>query len=351
MKNTWKWISLLAVALCGCAIRPPAARAQFIGFTAPQTTTQTAFNAVSTTGTQVLVNLGQTTHFLTYTTTSAAQVVIRLEGSIDGTNYFPISDNATNSTQGVAIAVGYYPLVRANLVVYNGSGTLTAFYSGGSATPGNAFGNYVTAQRAQKVAILNHSSDSIASEVIPTPFGSSAGTLVVIAPASLSATAIFTINTNIANESATTTTAFTLGEAVNFFTFTMPANPAETITVSYSPGTAATTTFSAYYLFSPPGLANQTLAYETHITATTATSVTDKSGTLYSLAVNTPAAGTVSIFDLKSASCTGTPVTNTVAVLTEVANISPHLIPYNLLIKNGICVKASATMDITVMAQ
>ena len=88
-----------------------------------------------------------------------------------------------------------------------------------------------------------------------------------------------------------------------------------------------------------------------HIPNTTATAVKGSSARLVAIAVNTPASGTVSIFDLASGSCTGTPSTNTIAVLTVGSTNAPNSVMYNLQASNGLCVKASATMDITVIYQ
>ncbi len=88
-----------------------------------------------------------------------------------------------------------------------------------------------------------------------------------------------------------------------------------------------------------------------HITSTTASAVKASSGILMRLSVNTPAAGTVSIFDLASGSCTGTPSTNTLAVVTVTASTQPQPIAFDAHTLNGICVKASVAMDLTAVYQ
>jgi hypothetical protein len=68
--------------------------------------------------------------------------------------------------------------------------------------------------------------------------------------------------------------------------------------------------------------------------------------------VNTPAAGTISIFDLATAACTGTPSTNTIAVITATSTAPVGAMEYNVYAQNGICVKASsASIDFTVSYQ
>jgi hypothetical protein len=87
-----------------------------------------------------------------------------------------------------------------------------------------------------------------------------------------------------------------------------------------------------------------------HITGTTATAVKATSGVLIQINVNTAAIGTVSVFDLASASCTGTPSTNVAAVLTATAT-SIGVFPFHAHFVNGICAKASAAMDLTAVYQ
>jgi len=89
----------------------------------------------------------------------------------------------------------------------------------------------------------------------------------------------------------------------------------------------------------------------THIADTTAHAVRNNEGQLKSIVIGTPAAGTVSVFELASASCTGTPSTNVVSVITITASTQPQAIALNAHLHNGICVQASAAMDLTVMRQ
>lgn len=151
MKNILR-ASLAALALCitGCAAVPPA-HAQYNGTTSPQTVVQLALNAVTgaTTGPNWvsgnttctpaaagacgIQNLGQNFHILNYVSSSpTAHFQLRIEGSLDGTNYFAISDDATSQSAGSVYAQGFYPFVRVNLVSYSGTGTITAYYAGTS---------------------------------------------------------------------------------------------------------------------------------------------------------------------------------------------------------------------------
>jgi hypothetical protein len=122
--------------------------------------------------------------------------------------------------------------------------------------------------------------------------------------------------------------------------------------VNYTSGGAAGN-ITLDYAFNPPGTAvSATLAVPTHITGTGATSAKANGGTLVSVIINTGnAAGTLSVFDLSGANCTGTPATNTVAVITTASATPLAPFTYNANMLNGICVKASAAMDVTVLTQ
>jgi hypothetical protein len=133
--------------------------------------------------------------------------------------------------------------------------------------------------------------------------------------------------------------------------FKVPPATCPQVQVVYVSGGAAGN-ISFEYIFDSPGAAvNETQGSYTHITGTTATAVKTVPGTLVSVTVNTPAVGTISVFDLATAACTGTPSTNTVAVITATATAPIATLLYNVGLLNGICVKASAAMDFTVSSQ
>lgn len=90
-----------------------------------------------------------------------------------------------------------------------------------------------------------------------------------------------------------------------------------------------------------------------HITTTSATVVKASAGTLHSLTINTAGASAViSVFDLATASCTGTPSTNVKAIITLPASGAlPGTLLYDQQFVNGICVQsATAASDITATA-
>jgi hypothetical protein len=107
---------------------------------------------------------------------------------------------------------------------------------------------------------------------------------------------------------------------------------------------------TAYAVGQPQPQWTQQIGEQVHITGTAATAVKASSGILVRLIIGTGAAGTVSIFDLASASCTATPSTNTVSVITAAATTIQSA-EFDTHFLNGICVKASAAMDLTAVYQ
>lgn len=79
------------------------------------------------------------------------------------------------------------------------------------------------------------------------------------------------------------------------------------------------------------------------------TTIKATGGILYKIVVNTPASETVTIYDVASASCSGTPGSGKLASITLTTSVPPGAIVYDLKTANGICVVTSSTADITVV--
>jgi len=83
----------------------------------------------------------------------------------------------------------------------------------------------------------------------------------------------------------------------------------------------------------------------------TGTSATPVPGSwLIQISVDTPASGTIGVFDLPTAGCTGSPSTNTVGIITTTTSPG-QTASFNASVQNGICVKASAAIDLAVVYQ
>jgi hypothetical protein len=87
------------------------------------------------------------------------------------------------------------------------------------------------------------------------------------------------------------------------------------------------------------------------IIAAATTAVKATAGTLRRITVTTEvASATIKLFDLASASCTGTPSTNPKAVITLPATISnPFTIEFQQSFANGICALTSGATNLTVI--
>ena len=270
MRKIAKLVSLLAILLCGCAIRPPQAKAQFLGFTSPQTVQQITLNAASTPQTFLIQNLGQNVHFLTYTTAGTGvnnltALDIRIEGSNDGTTFFPISDDAIDVLGGQVFAVGYYPVIRVNLLLFtiaSGTPTITASYSGTSATTPLPLGISNPTQTSRRPIFFNQTvsaNHSTATNII-SPYGSTLGYIVLVtnSAGSFPGGSAMNLQLNFGG-GAFQTPSFSIPSPQQSTTTWIPINalPASTIGIQYVSGGASALTFDAYYLFLSPSLPNE----------------------------------------------------------------------------------------------
>lgn len=357
------YVLLALLAFAGCA------QAQFIGYTSAQSTTSIPFNnstctAALAAGTVAITNIGQGAHFLTEFPTGGAPTSLSytIQGSYDGTTFFDISDVGTYTVNSAGItgvtATGYYPVIGVRVgTCVPGASNVTLKYSGISMTPGQNYGTNQAGQLIKNIATLAAANAGLTSSAFRSPFGSANGTLQFVYTGSAGpAGSTLTVNcgTNGAFVPAATSALPILQTTAGVVqTFQIAAIGCPFFQVAYASGGASTANFNLDYAFANPGLPVAGQQY-THITTTTATAVKATPGYLHTVNINTAnaAAGTVSIFDLAAASCTGTPATNTVAVITTPAStngLPPYIYDLNFL--NGICVKASQTMDITISAQ
>lgn len=347
-----KNLALQTITLCLCLFFAAIAHAQIPTYTSPQTVFQTLTGAspVACTGSAQIFpiqNLGQTQHSVLVSSVNAfTQLQLEIDAVDNAGNIFRISDVGQNGTGTNVTASAAYPLEEAKITCLPTSSNFTLTYSGTSSTPPvNAGVAFITS--IDKVVLNGVTSNT--SVDFPPPFGSSSGQFTV--QHGTNATADIQIDCfNSTDVTAAKFFVFPLLTTATTETFTVPPATCPSLAVSYFE-TGASGSLILEYFFDPPGLIpNNTLGQYRHITGTTAVSVkgANGGGTLTNLTVNTPAAGTISIFDLGLAACVGTPATNVVAVITATATVPIATLPYNLAFRNGICVQASAVMDITV---
>jgi hypothetical protein len=323
------------------------AKAQFIGYTSPQTVSlsRTVSCPAGNTGVSVIVpNLGQSNHVVNFASVGGTALDVWLEGTdslSDAVLNFPISPFSF-SNAGAVQASGYYNIVIIQITC-KASDTVQLFYAGTSG-PGAS----VPTLPYDALLSFNLAATTGQTWFVAPPSGHTGGILSFTPIGTGSSGATVTIRDQLQGHSNlvfTTTLATTTGVQQ---IFQIPDGlQTGNVEIDYVAGGASTATYTLDYLFTSPTSAG---AYQ-HITGTTAVEVKSAAGTLTNVVVNTPAAGTLSLFDLPVASCTGTPSTNVVAVITPNATDAPHSIPYSAYFNNGICVKASVAMDLTVVYQ
>lgn len=345
-------------ALCGCAARPAAAQAPVSLVPTQQILAAAGTTCTGSAQTFAVQNRNQTQHYA-YIATNAAvtNLVMKIQGIDSAGNVYTISDTATVASPVVAANAslqgsGYFPTVQV-VVTCNPApgGTFLLSYSGGQAITNVNVGSYLLAQ-IDKTVSATAAANTNYSAFFQTPFGSAYGVLYFAFTGTGPAGSTLFVFCQDQNGIGATSETFNLATTTAVTqTFVVPALPCPNVTVQYGSGGASAATYNLDYVFSLPGSTQPN--FYTHITGTTATVIKAGPGVVHSLVVGTSAAGTISLFDLVSGSCTGTPATNTVSVITEFASAAPpppsYL--YDVLFTNGICLKASAAMDITVSYQ
>jgi hypothetical protein len=318
-----------------------------------QPTQQTLATLVACNGmaqTYAINNRNQTEHIASVIASGSMNLFsMEIDGIDNQGNVFRLSDIAQGnfgSTGTTIFGMGYYPRLQVSITCTGTSYTLSYSGSSGFSSPttGVAF-----ASQLDKQLFFSVAANMGQQNTFQTPFGNSSGTLLFNYNSGAIAGSTITVQCQtIVGASTSEQFTFTIANTTAVQTFIVPPAACPQETVVYSSGGAGGL-FTLEYAFNPPGAAvNPTLGTYTHITGTTATAVKGIAGRFLNLNVNTAAAGTVSVFDLATAACTGTPATNAVAVITVNATDPSHTNTYNQFLLNGICVKASVAMDLTV---
>lgn len=335
------------------------AHAQFIGYTSPQTVSQNFTGACSATTPLVFVvaNLGQSAHAVNYNVTSSPgnPVTVTMRGISAATGASNIAA-ASTGMNGNMVGSGYYAQFSISVTCLNSAPiNVSVSYSGTSVTPFLAGSTDITTYDQ----FLTYQADASANQsyfVTPPPFGNTAGVLVFFSGGGAPSGSTLEVweqpaqGYSLIGNERHQVAVFNLTTSTSPQFFFVPPAVASNTFVRYGAGGASANVYSVEYIFQKPGI-NTPQGSSAHITGTTATAVKNSPGFLSQVVIGTPAAGTVSVFDLAAAACTGTPSTNTLAVLTAIATDPPSNVAFGLNFVNGLCVKASAGMDLTVVYQ
>jgi hypothetical protein len=242
----------------------------FTGQTTPTVSpnTNTVFPCVPTNGSPCAIpNQSQSVHTLLYSAPSCGGIDLRLEGSYDGVTFFTMSQDALDvapnpigglSGFGAVSAIGYYPVVRVNLVsLFGGGCNVTAFYSGSNASPPPTS---VVAQQASAfrvpVTLNTVTSNAFTTIEIPTPFGSSGGSLWVQCSAACASGGAFTISASPSDTGlgSTTIVGTSIATVSTLQKFDIPSVNTNRVFVQLSPTAASANTWTVIYQFSPGGV-------------------------------------------------------------------------------------------------
>src|SRR5215469_222233 len=308
MKNWKNWklvLGFLGIAALGCS--PRTVHAQFIGYTSPQTVQQTLATSVACSGINqkfVVTNLGQNQHNASLTVdASTTMASMFIQGQDAASDTFPISDTVfsvhTFASSPAVTASGYFPVVNV-IVNCNTGGHFTLNYSGTSAQSNVFAGAYQNGAIDKALFQFQGQGLSVIGPQFVPPFSNSLGEIVFQyqnTAVTGSTLAISCVANGVDGAFLASPYTFTLAAVTTMQTFFVPAGICPLATVTYSSGGASIQTFSADYLLLMPGQKSAPDNY-THITGTTATTAKAGSGILDTLTIGTPAAGTISLFDL-----------------------------------------------------
>lgn len=241
------------------------ARAQFIGYTSPQTVQTTLANNTTCTGspqnfitgvTAGFSNLGQTEHFVSIIGSGVTTLQAEIDGLDNQGNVFRISEMLrapTGFTNANLSGTGYYPRIQVKVQCNPGTGTFTLNYSGGSSTPIQTVGSYQVAQ-IDKEFFAGASTGSSQSDTIQTPFGNSLGMINFVSSGGAPAGSQIIITCeNLATGVISIQPVFNLNTGGTSQRFFVPASNCPFAVVQYATGGASANTFNLEYMFTTPG--------------------------------------------------------------------------------------------------
>lgn len=232
-------------------------RAQFLGFTSPQTITQAAkFTASGTGGTSTtqscatvgtgvffnVTNIGQAIHALLYQTSGAiTSLGVEIQGSKDGStgSFLRISETANSITAGGVYASIYLPIVRIAITSCTGTGTITATYTG-SNVPTTPTGIFTSSGTYNKDVAIGLPANATATFTVPLPNGGTGGAVYFKFSAATCAGSTLTVTAGPdATHQVTLLNAVALANVATTQAFTVPAIPATIAVVTYTTGCVA----------------------------------------------------------------------------------------------------------------
>lgn len=256
---------LLATLLCTVP-----ARAQFIGYTSPQTFQQILATNVACTGVNQFFpvnNLGQTQHKLMIAYSSQPQTATLAFQGIDASgNIVTMSDvaqgqNVQGGTASLLSADGNFPKFQAQVNCSSaGAPTFTLTYEGASSAAANPQGSSLVTQIDKVLLSSVPANAGAASPIAITPFGNSGGQLSVQysggGPSGSTIQVRCGSSLQLLDSNFFQSYTFSLSASSGVQLFNVPAGPCPIYDFHYNSGGASANNVSAEYLFVPPGATN-----------------------------------------------------------------------------------------------
>lgn len=252
------------------------AHAQFLGYVSPQTVqaTLTGANPLACTGavqnfttgvTAGFLNLGQTQHQLTITTSGGTPQIFRaaIFGIDNSGNVVQISDSmrlAQYQSNASLFAHGYYPQIRVSVTCTVGT-NYTASYVGSSSDSGPIIGASQIGQLSKIIAASIPANQNFTDNTIQTPFGNAQGFLAILVTGSSIPAGSSIALTCQGNQQTYTLETFALPTSGTQYTYPVLPASCPFVSVSYTSGGASTGLFDIEYDFVQPGSGNQAAVY------------------------------------------------------------------------------------------
>ncbi len=258
----FKYLNILigTTLLLGCAARP--ARAQFIGYSSPQSAQQTLAPAgtACTGSNQVFTvgNLGQTQHLILGTPSGTTTFTLNVYGTDSLGNIIKISDNGFKASGQIPVqAAGYYPVIKVYVSCTPAvSGTFGLTYSGTSATNPIQDGDFLL-EHISKGLFWQVAANTSQGAGLNPPFGNSSSTLMFVYVSSPVSGSTLSVQCSDTSGSVLSVLAFNLANTSSTQTFSIPPGPCPIELVSYTNGGAAGT-FTLTQTFTLPGTISST---------------------------------------------------------------------------------------------
>lgn len=337
----------IVAALAILAYAVPA-RAQFIGYTSPQSVQQILASNVACTGVAQIFpvqNLGQTQHFVYLIPLGPAKMVVEIQGKDAAGNLYRISDQSIQpyvTTTTTLTATGYFPTVQVSVTCSPGSSTFTLNYSGTSATSIEKTGAYQIAQ-LDKVIFNGIAGTASQTLTFQPPYLNSSGLLVFhpVAMSVASSIQVVCLGIEPALSPQSGWRFLVAGSITASQVYNIPSATCSSILINYT-GQAMAPAFDLEYIFFEPGQRENS-------TATTLLQVTEAGFPLdiTSQTVNkgprwvvnhSPAAGTQAVASIAVGGTAGTAGVRHVAdcvSYTLAASTAPAATTLTLNLRNG----------------